>query len=198
MLCLLCQSLNLSTLLPLEITYDDYEDVRTANINLSDGFRHHPSFQSIILSSQNGCVLCALVARVLQKKREWSRVDSLYGSVLGESEDVLVARLVTGSSRALFFFGVEGTEKRDEAGIWEIGVVATFDYGGGSDDGIGDGQKGKIGRVDAFCWRVLEVWRENGRFKCHAELIGIFLVQTTARDSSRRPTGLRELQDHYT
>ena len=168
MLCPLCQSLNLSTLLPLEITYENNEEVRTAHINVSDGFRHHPSFLSLLVSSENGCTLCALVVRVLQEKQKWSSVDSLYGSILGESEDALVASLVTESSGALYLFSVEGTEKWDGAGIWEMGIVATFDCKEGKDDGFGVGQGGRVGRVDAFCWRALEVWGENGRFQCHA------------------------------
>ena len=83
---------------------------------------------------------------------------------------------MTESSGALYFFGVEGTEKRDGAGIWEIGVVATFDYGGVSVDAVGGGQESGIGRVDAFYWRALEVWGESGRFQCHPSLIGILFV----------------------
>ena len=80
----------------------------------------------------------------------------------------MVARLVTESSGALYLFSVEGTEKRDGAEIWEMGIVATFDYGEGNDDGVVGGQEGKVGRPDAFCWRALEVWGEDGRFQCHA------------------------------
>lgn len=75
---------------------------------------------------------------------------------------------MTESSGALYLFSVEGTEKRDGAEIWEMGIVATFDYGEGNDDGVVGGQEGKVGRPDAFCWRALEVWGEDGRFQCHA------------------------------
>ena len=84
---------------------------------------------------------------------------------------------------------MEGTEKQEVAGIWEMGVVAAFDDGEGR-DGVG-GRKGKKRRVDALCWRALEVWRKDGGFmSC---LIGVFFAQTTARDTDRRLERLREL-----
>lgn len=161
MLCPLCRSLNLFNLLPLEINYDE-EDVRTANINISDGFCHHPSFLSLLLSSENGCTLCTLIARVLREKQTWSSYDRLYGSNLGESEDALVARLMTGSSGCIYLYSVDMTEKQERAGIWEMGIVATFNDGEGR-NGV-DARSGKIQRVDAFFWRALEVWREDGGF----------------------------------
>ena len=171
MLCPLCHSLNLSNLLPLDINYDE-DDVCTANINIFDGFSHHPSFPSLLLSSENGCTLCTLIARVLQEKQTWSNEDRLYGSILGESEDALVARLMTESSGRVYLYRVEGTEKQDGAGIWEMGVVATFDYGERV-GGVGGG-KGKVRKVDAFFWRALEVWgKDGGLISC---LIGIIFA----------------------
>ena len=161
MLCSFCRSLNLSALLPLEINYDNEGDICTASINISDGFPHHTCFRSLLLSSETGCVLCTLIARILREKQTWCDEDRLYGSKIGESEDALVVRLTTASSGRIFWYSVKGTEKDEGAGIWEMGVVATFSYGEESAGiaGLGAGTR----RADAFFWRALEVWRADGR-----------------------------------
>ena len=191
MLCSFCDSLNLSTLLPLDISYDDEGDICTANINISDGFSHHSSFPSLLLSSRNGCTLCTLIARHLAEKQTWCNEDRLYGSARGESEDELVVRLMTASSRTIFLYSVKGTEKDEGAGIWEMGIVATFNYGEESAETAVT--EAGIRRFDAFFWRALEVWREDGTsMSC---MIGTttILAQTFFRDTYRRFERVRQL-----
>ena len=98
---------------------------------------------------------------------------------------------MTASSRTILLYSVKGTEKDERAGIWEMGIVATFSYREESartavpDEGIR--------RVDAFFWRAVEVWREDGTsMSC---MIGTttILAQTATRETYRGFEGVREL-----
>lgn len=98
---------------------------------------------------------------------------------------------MTATSRTIFFYSVKGTEKDEGAGIWEMGIVATFNYREESADTAGP--EAGIRRVDAFFWRALEVWREDGTsMSC---MIGTttILAQITTRDMHRRFEGVCEL-----
>ena len=105
---------------------------------------------------------------------------------------------MTASSKTLLLYSVKGTEKDEEAGIWEMGIVATFNY---REESAGTAvPEAGIRRVDAFFWRALEVWREDGTsMSCMIGAITI-LAQTTTRDTVvripdtyRRFEGVREL-----
>ena len=86
---------------------------------------------------------------------------------------------------------MKGTEKDEGAGIWEMGIVATFNYREESAETAVP--EAGIRRVDAFFWRALEVWREDGTsMSC---MIGTttILAQKSFRDTYRRFERVREL-----
>lgn len=80
----------------------------------------------------------------------------IYRSSKGEEEYTLVDQLSTDFSAPIYLYKVSGSERQEDAGIFEIAVVPTFRYNpliaAASDT-----------QPDAFFWRALEVWSGNGK-----------------------------------
>lgn len=156
MLCTLCQGLRLTELVALEIECDE-ESETCRLMNTARAYHHQPSFEALCLSSGNGCILCQLMSQVLEKDQDWSDDDKLYGSKNGESDDDLVLQLRTACSTQIYVYSVDGSDRQDDAGIFEIAVVSTFSSQRKT-------SSSSPANPDAFFWRALEVWPENGEF----------------------------------
>lgn len=156
MLCSTCQGIRLTELVPFDTSGED--EIETCQVtNTKEGHLLHPSFEALERSgTQNECELCSLIVQVLEEDQTWNDDDKIYGSSRGDSERDLVLQLRTGYSAEIYLYRVEGSERQEDAGIFEIAVVPTFSYQelpAASRPGNGH---------HAFYWRALEVWAQSG------------------------------------
>lgn len=162
MLCSICQAIRLTELAPFETSGED--EIETCQLtNTKEAYLLHHSFEALKRSgTQNECDLCVLIAQVLEEDQTWNDDDKIYGSIRGDSERDLVLQLRTDCSAEIYVYRVEGSERQEDAGIFEIAVVPTFTYQELlAASGPGNAQH-------AFYWRVLEVWAQSGGCPCLA------------------------------
>lgn len=162
MLCSICQGICLTKLVPFETSGED--EIETCQLtNTKEAHLLSPSFEALKRSgTQNECELCTLIAQVLEEDQTWNDDDKIYGSSRGDSERDLVLQLRTGCSAEIYIYRVEGSERQEDAGIFEIAVVPTFNYQElPAASGPGNDQQ-------AFYWRVLELWAQSGGCPCLA------------------------------
>ncbi len=159
MLCSLCQGICLAELAAFE-TRDDDEIEKCELINTEKAYRHHSCFEDLWTTGQNGCELCLLISQVLEEEQSWNNDDKIYGSMEGDSEKELVLKLQTASSTQIYMYSVQGSERQEDAGIFEVAVVPTFSYQ------LPASSLPRTG-PHAFYWRGLEVWAKTGK-SCQA------------------------------
>lgn len=152
MLCTLCQGIQLDRLVAFETDYND-EAGQHQLLNARKAYQHQPNFEALYVSGQNQCDLCLLISEVLEKDQNWNDDDKIYGSVHGESESDLILKLRTYCSTQIYIYRVDGTERQEDAGIFEIAIIPTFNF---SDSLV------PRTSPDAFFWRALEVWTQSG------------------------------------
>lgn len=159
MLCSICQGIRLTELVSFETSGED--EIETCELTKTEeAYPFHPCFEALRRSGQSACELCALIAQVLEEDQTWNDDDKIYGSSRGDSERDLVLQLRTSHSAQIYIYFVEGSERQDDAGIFEIAVVPTFTYQElPESSGPGKGQH-------AFYWRVFEVWAQSGECPC--------------------------------
>lgn len=180
MLCVNCQNIRLKELVPLETTHD--EEIKKCQLmNLKNAHQHQSNFRSLLISAQNECTLCMLMSKVLTEKQRCNNYDMVYRSIKGEQEIALVDQLNTEYSGPLYLYAVDGTGRQEDAGIFEIAVVPTFNYGL-TDKPTLDPEP------DAFYWRGFEVWPQAG--KCMASLMGISQAERRLSQMSALATWL--------
>lgn len=107
------------------------------------------------LSGQNQCDLCLLISQVFEEDQTWSDDDEIYGSTQGESVLDLVRKLRIHSSAQIYICYLDATDRQDDAGIFEIAIIPTFIYDSSK-------PQADVASHDAFFWRGLEVWMQNG------------------------------------
>lgn len=164
MLCSICQGIRLSELVPFETSGED--EIETCELtNSEEAYPFHFCFEALRRSGrQDDCELCVLIAQVLEEDQTWNDDDKIYGSSRGDSERDLVLQLRTSHSAQIYIYRVEGSERQEDAGIFEIAIVPTFTYQELPGSlGLGKDQH-------AFYWRVLEVWAQSGECPCFAML----------------------------
>lgn len=154
MLCKLCQGIQLVQLVAFETDYDD-EAGHHQLLNARQAYQHQPNFEALCNSGQNQCDLCLLISEVLEEDQNWNADDKIYGSMNGESESDLVLKLRTDCSTQIYICRVDGTERQDDAGIFEIAVIPTFTY-------KFTNTSAPCTYPDAFFWRALEIWTHSG------------------------------------
>lgn len=154
MLCTLCQGIQLTELVAFE-TDDDDEAGHHQLLNAGKAYQHQPNFDALCISGQNQCELCLLMSEVLEEDQSWNDDDKIYGCMNGESESDLILNLRTDYSAQIYVFRLDGTERQEDAGIFEIAIVPTF---------IHNLSNSLAPRTspDAFFWRALEVWTQSG------------------------------------
>lgn len=155
MICTLCQGIQLTQLVAFETDYDD-EAGHDQLLNIERAYKHQPNFEALCISARNQCDLCSLVLEALEEDQNWNDDDKIYGSVNGESESDLVLKLRTECSAQIYICRVDGTERQEDAGIFEIAIIPTFTY---------ETSNSLVSRTspDAFFWRALEVWTQSGQ-----------------------------------
>lgn len=155
MLCLKCRGISFIELVSLEFTEDEKVE-KCQLMNIGTAYRHQLSFKTLLLSAAAGCPLCDLIATTLAEKQRFNNNDMIYRSSRAESESALIDQLSTDFSASIYLYKVESTERQETAGIFEIAIVATFEYNiaiaSASDT-----------QPDAFFWRALEVWLDDGK-----------------------------------
>ena len=154
MLCNLCQGIRLAELVAFATDFED-EIERCQFTNAEKPYRHQPSFKALCISGQNGCDLCLLVSQILEEQTS-NNDDEIYGSSQGESASELVCKLRTDCSARIYICRVSGTDRQDDAGIFEIAVLPTFLYDSSE-------SRTSLASQDAFFWRALEVWTLDGK-----------------------------------
>lgn len=155
MLCRNCQGISLPELIPLEFIQDE-EIEQCQLINVDTAYQHQPCFQSLSFSAMKGCLLCVLIVTTLAEKQRYNNDDMIYRSSRGEEESALVDQLSTDYSAPIYLYRVDGGERQEDAGIFEIAVVPTFNYNPLI-------ASASVTQPDAFFWRALEVWPGNGK-----------------------------------
>lgn len=155
MLCTLCQGIRLAQLVAFEADNDD-EAGQSQLLNAEEAYQHQPNFEALCISGKNQCDLCSLISEVLEEDQTWNNEDKIYGSVDGESESDLILKLRTDCSAQIYIYRVDGTERQEDAGIFEIAIIPTF---------ICTFSNSLQPRTspDAFFWRALEVWSQSGQ-----------------------------------
>lgn len=156
MFCTLCQGIPLTQLVAFETDYDDDDEAGHHQLlNTEKAYRHHSNFEALCISRQTQCDLCLLISEVLEEDQNWNDDDRIYGSVNGESESDLVLKLRTDCSTQIYICRVDGTERQEDAGIFEIAIIPTFTskFSNSPIPGMSH---------DAFFWRALEVWTQSG------------------------------------
>lgn len=158
MLCTLCQRIQLDQLVAFETDNDD-EAGQAQLLNAEEAYQHQPNYEALRISGKNQCDLCSLISEVLEEDQTWNDDDKIYGSVNGESESDLILKLRTGCSTQIYIFRVDGTERQEDAGIFEIAIVPTFicNFSNSSNSSL------PRPSPDAFFWRALEVWTQSGQ-----------------------------------
>ena len=155
MLCLKCRGISFIELIALEFTEDE-EVEKCQLMNVGTAYRHQLSFKALLLSAAAGCTLCVLIARTLAEKERLNSNDMIYRSSRAESESALIDQLSTDVSAPIYLYKVEGSERQETAGIFEIAVVATFELNSAT-------ASASDSQPDAFFWRALEVWLDDGK-----------------------------------
>lgn len=158
MLCVFCQGIRLAEIPPF-VTNDDDETEKCQLTNLVQAYKHQPNFKSLSLSASRGCQLCVLISEVLLQRQESSgqisnNDDIIYRSVRNEPESALLIQLETDFSAQIYIYRIDGTERQEDAGIFELAIVPTFIYRS-PELLVHDGEP------DAFFWRALEVWPQT-------------------------------------
>lgn len=168
MLCSICQGIRLTELVSFETSGED--EIETCELrNTEEAYPFHSCFEALRRSgSQNECELCALIAQILEEDQTWNDDDKIYGSSRGDSERDLVLQLRTSCSAQIYIYRVEGSERQEDAGIFEIAVVPTFTYQ------ELPGSSGPSNDQHAFYWRILEVWAQSGKcpLSCNGQITG--------------------------
>lgn len=159
MLCKLCQDIRLAELVAFETDFDDKIE-QCQFTNAEKAYRHQSDFKALCVSGQSQCDLCLLLSQILEEEQTWNDDDEIYGSIRGESASDLVRKLRTDCSAQIYICRVDGTERQDDAGIFEIAVIPTFIYDSS------EARKSPTSR-DAFFWRALEVWPQNGTYSVY-------------------------------
>lgn len=155
MLCSKCQRISLPELISLEFIED--EEIETCQlVNIDTAYQHQSSFKALLLSATAGCPLCVLIASTLTEKQWLNNVYVLYRSSRGEEESALIDQLSTDFSGPIYLYKVDGSERQEDAGIFEIAIVPTLNYNPFT------GQTSNS-QPDAFFWRALEVWSDDGK-----------------------------------
>lgn len=155
MLCLKCRRIPFIELIPLDFTED--EDIKKCRLmNVGTAYRHQACFKALSLSAAASCPLCVLIATTIAEKQRFNNNDVIYRSSRGEAESALIDQLSTDFSAPIYLYKVGKSERQEAAGIFEIAVVPTFEYNS-SIGPLSDTQP------DAFFWRALEVWSDNGK-----------------------------------
>ena len=155
MLCTYCVGIRLTDLVSFE-TECDGEVATCLLLNTHKAYHHQTNFEALLRSGEDGCPLCLLMSQILEEDQNWNADDRLYGSIQGEAEHDLVLKLRSEFTDQIYVYRVDGTERQEDAGIFEIAVVSTFSY---------DQANASKPRAspDAFFWRALEVWPETGK-----------------------------------
>ncbi|MCJ1266197.1 hypothetical protein MMC22_006080 [Lobaria immixta] len=154
MLCTLCQGIQLAQLVAFETDNDDEAGHHQLQ-NAGKAYPHQPNFEALCISGQNQCELCLLMSEVIEEDQTWNDDDKIYGCMNGESESDLILNLRTDYSAQIYIFRLDGTERQEDAGIFEIAIVPTFIYN------LSNSSAPRT-NPDAFFWRALEVWTQSG------------------------------------
>lgn len=155
MLCLKCRRISFSELVPLGFTEEE-EVEKCRLMNIGTAYQHQSCFRALSLSAAAGCLLCVLIAATVAEKQKFNNNDMIYRSSRAEEESALIDQLSTGFSAPIYLYKVEGSERQETAGIFEIAIIPTFEYSR-SIVSAPDTQP------DAFFWRALEVWSDDGK-----------------------------------
>lgn len=110
MLCTLCQGIRLTDLVAFE-TKDEDEIEKCRLMNTERAYHHHPNFDSLFRSGEQGCNLCLLISQVLEEKQSWHTESNIYGSIHGEAEQNLVLKLRSPCSGQIYIYQVEASER---------------------------------------------------------------------------------------
>lgn len=155
MICTLCQGIELAQLVAFETDFDEEAAAGQYQLlNTEKAYKHQPDFKALCISAQNQCGLCSLISEVLEEDQNWNDDDKIFGSVNGESESDMILKLRTDCSAQIYIYCVNGTERQDDAGIFEIAIIPTFKYG----------LSNSLSHTSSvsFFWRSLEVWAQSG------------------------------------
>ena len=152
MLCASCDGIRSEDLVSLETENED--EIRTCKLlNANKAFQHSPDFQTLCMSAQSGCNLCLLMSQMLEDDHNWNDEINIYGSSEGETISELILKLKSEQSASIYIYKLDGTDRQEDAGIFEIAIAATFSPSSNSKPDY-----------EAFFWRALEIWPEAGQF----------------------------------
>lgn len=165
MLCECCRGIRLDDLCQFDTVEDDKVE-KCQLTGLTEAYKHQPSFFFLNLSGRKGCELCFLISQVLVQKHDDSsgqilnNDDIIYRSINNEPESDLLLQLETDNSSQIYLYRIDGSERQEDPGIFEIAVVPTFVYASSRPS---ESDEQYDGKPDAFFWRALEVWPQNDK-----------------------------------